>query len=201
MRLVPVVEGHGEVEAVPVLIRRMAEALGYPVPRVERPIRQPRKKIVQTGELERVVRLAVSKLEGNPGAVFILLDAETDCPASLGPELADRAGRVAGEVPVAVVLAKQEYEAWFLASLESLRGERGIRPDCDVPADPESVSGAKEYLERCMPTGRAYSETVDQAKLTARMDLEVTRSRSPSFAKCWREIERVLREIAGRSAD
>lgn len=40
MRIVPIVEGQGEVEAVPVLLRRFAAALGVNVD-VARPIRQP----------------------------------------------------------------------------------------------------------------------------------------------------------------
>src|SRR2546426_7135782 len=46
-------------------------------------------------------------------------------------------------VPCAVVLAHREYEAWFLASLESLRGRRGIRGDAEAHPDPEEPRDRK----------------------------------------------------------
>ena len=58
-----IVEGHGEVEAVPVLIRRIAWDLYPELPIiVERPIRAPRNLVVKAGELERRVELAARKI-------------------------------------------------------------------------------------------------------------------------------------------
>ena len=37
-----------------------------------------------------------------------------------------------------VVLAHREFEAWFLAAIESLRGTGGIRADAESHHDPES---------------------------------------------------------------
>lgn len=191
----PIVEGHGDVDAVPILIRRLAAALGYGNVHVEKAIRWPRFKIVKQGELERAVRLALGKLGVNPGAILILLDAEDDCPARLGPELLERARKVAVTVPVGVVLAAREYEAWFLAALTSLRGRRGISPDAEPPPDPEAIRGAKEALEQWLRNGGTYSETVDQPALTAYFDLEEARERSPSFAKCWRTVASLLAQV------
>ena len=54
-----IVEGHGEVASVPILIRRVA-ASRYPelTILIRPPIRIPRNRIVRLGELERVVELA-----------------------------------------------------------------------------------------------------------------------------------------------
>ena len=48
-----IVEGHGDVEAVPILIRRVAESL-YPELQIvtPRPIRIPKNKVVKAGEGE-----------------------------------------------------------------------------------------------------------------------------------------------------
>jgi len=94
------------------------------------------------------------------------------------------------DVTVSVVLAKCEFEAWFLAAAESLRGERGLGHDLVSPGDPEGIRGAKEWLRGRM-TGATYSETLDQPALTARFDLDAAR-RADSFDKCFREIRRLL---------
>ena len=189
-----IVEGHGEREAVPLLVRRIAESLPTPV-YVEVPpaIRIPRTKLVRFGELERAVTLAGMRIaETQPGAggVLVLIDADDDCAARLGPELLERA-RSVGVAPVEVVLAVMEFEAWFLAALASLRGQRGVRTDAQAPSDPESVRGAKEALRRQMTPGSAYSSPTDQPALAALMDLDAARA-APSFDKLWRAVAGIL---------
>ena len=92
----------------------------------------PEIKVVKKGELERAVELAARKI-GGQGAIFILLDSDDDCPAQLGPALLCRALEVRSDLPIAVVLAKHEFEAWFLAAAESLRGYKGLKNDLAPP--------------------------------------------------------------------
>ena len=184
--IIPIVEGHGEVSAVPILIRRIADSLGIYDAQVGKPIRCPRSKIVKRSELERAIGLAVRKSQGR-GQILLLIDAESDCPAHLAPTLLERAKEARGDIPVAIVLAKQEFEAWFLGSLES------IRPGTIPPQNPEEIQGAKERLASLM--GTPYSETVDQAKLASQFDMAQARKRCLSFDKCWRAIESLL--VAG----
>ena len=54
-------------------------------------------------------------------------------------------------MPCGVVMAQREYEAWFLAAIESLCGQRGIVSDALYPQDPEQVRGAKGVVSRFMP--------------------------------------------------
>ena len=145
-----IVEGHGDVEAVPILIRRIAESL-YPELAVviPRPIRIHRNKVVKEDRLEREVQLVARRI-GGQGAIFIILDSDSDCPAELGPELLDRALQVQGNLPIAVVFAKHEFEAWFLAAAESLRGQSSLGDDIHPPNDPEAIRGAKEWLTHRM---------------------------------------------------
>jgi nucleotide-binding universal stress UspA family protein len=185
-----IVEGHGEVQAVPALIRRVARTLGVPVD-IPHPIRIPGSKLAQQGELERAVELA-SRTIGGRGAILVLLDSDDDCPAEVGPPLLARATSARRNVPVAVVLAKSEFEAWFLAAAESLRGRQGLAPDLQAPSHPEAIRGAKEWLRERMPAGRKYVETEDQAALTEHFDLDLARRRAASFDKCYREIARLL---------
>ena len=81
---------------------------------------------------------------------------------------------------ISVVMAKKEYEAWFIAASESLRGTRRLTPDLNAPADPENIRGAKEWLSRHMPSNQPYAETTDQPALTAVFDLNAAR-RADSF--------------------
>jgi hypothetical protein len=109
-----------------------------------------------------------------------------------------RAVAARGDLPVAVVLAKQEFEAWFLAAAESLRGARGLRSDLESPRDPEGIRGAKEWLRERMEGDRHYVETLDQPALAARFSIEEAR-RAASFDKCYREVLRLVTSQSERS--
>ena len=192
-----IVEGHGEIDAVPITIRRIARQLDPGlVVRIHQPFRVPRNKLVKEGELERAVDLAARRAGGD-GAVLIVLDSDDECPATLGPALLVRARRTRSDLPISVVLAKREFEAWFLAAAESLRGRRGLADDLESPADPESIRGAKEWLTARMEDGRRYVETLDQPALAAAFDLLHAR-RSDSFDKFFREVASVLEFLASR---
>lgn len=106
-------------------------------------------------------------MQPNCGAVLILFDGDDDCPADLGPTVQTWATAAAAGTPCHVVLAHREYEAWFLAAIESLRGRRGVRDDAEHHPDPERPRGAKEQLEARMQPGATYLETTDQPALSA----------------------------------
>ena len=189
-----IVEGHGDVVAVPLLIHRIAAEL-HPdlVIETPRPIRVHRNQVVQADKLERRVELAAQRI-GGQGAIFIILDADDACPAQLGPELLNRVSQTRSDLPIAVVLAKYEFEAWFLASAESLRGQRGLRDNIQPPNEPEAIRGAKEWLTHRMEGSRTYSETHDQPALAALFDIEQARQ-ADSFDKCYRDIVRLLEKL------
>ena len=184
-----VVEGKGEIGAIPLLIRRICnELLGIFGLLTARPVRISRSKLVRPGELERAIRLAQMTNRAQ-GPVLVVLDADDDCPAILGPSLKSRAMAIAQSV--LVVIPKYEFETWFLAAAQSLRGKRGLCEGLLSPPDPETIRGAKEWLSQNMVSGRKYSPSVDQAALVAGMDLTAARS-CRSFDRLCREIERML---------
>ena len=189
-----IVEGHGEVGAVPILIRRIAESL-HPELLIDTPppIRIPRNKVVNEGELERGIELTARKMGGH-GAIFIILDSDDDCPAQLGPALLRRALRTRSDLPSAVVLAKREFESWFLAAANSLRGQKGLKSNLKSPNNPEAIRGAKEWLNRQMESGKKYRETLDQPALTTHFDFDQARH-ADSFDKCYRDIVYLLCEL------
>jgi len=188
-----VVEGHGDVEAAPILFRRIGHDIDPTVPLdVQQPIRRPRSSLVRTaaGELERAVELAALKARPR-GGVFVLLDSDDDCPATLAPPLLARAEPAGMGLPVFVILPQREFEGWFLAAAESIRGKRGLPADLAPPHNPEEIRGAKDWLRERM-RGHVYSETIDQPALAAIFDLNQARG-AKSFDKCYRDL-RVLIE-------
>jgi hypothetical protein len=148
VRIGCVVEGHGEVESVPVLIRKIAHEFdpGLQVV-IPHPVRVTKSTLLKAGELERAAELAALNA-GVGGGVLVLLDSDEDCPAQLGPKLLERVRLARADMPSAVVLARREFESWFLASAESLRGCRGLPGDLESPDQPEEIAGAKEAQSR-----------------------------------------------------
>jgi hypothetical protein len=186
-----IVEGEGDERALPLLVRRIASLLTPPV-YVDFFVgkRAPRSALVQPGGIERAVEETV-RVVGSQGALLMLLDADDDCPATLGPSLLRRAEMARPDCVISLVRAKREYEAWFLAAATSLAGVRGLPSDLQSPSNPEGIRGAKEWLRARLPRGNRYREVVDQPALTAMFDLEQARS-ADSFDKCYREIVRLL---------
>jgi hypothetical protein len=189
-RIVPIVEGDGKVRAVPVLFRRLIGEfnLGVPV-EVARPIRQQKGSLLKEGGLERAVQLAAIE-GGDTCAIFVLIDSDGDCPRNRAPELLARAQKARSDRRICLVLAHQEYEAWFLASASSLKGCCRLGDDIQDHPTPENVRDCKGWLETAMPRTSKYSETTDQAALTAVFDVGLAR-RAPSFDKLYRDFEQL----------
>jgi hypothetical protein len=189
-----IVEGHGEVQALPLLLRRIAAEVDpgvYLV--VPPPYRVNRSALLRPGMLEEVARIQVDRVRvTGAGGVFVLIDADDDCPADLGPRLLARVMTAQPDGRAAVVLANREFEAWFLAAAPSLAGHRELPEALESPQDPEAIRGAKEWLG-AKRAGRPYKETSDQAAFAAVFDMKAAREKSPSFDKFWREAERLLR--------
>jgi len=187
-----IIEGDGEEDALPILLRRIIQEIDPSTYiRVRRPYRRPKGRLKRQEHLSQIVQLVARQLVP-PHALLILLDADDDCPAEFGPRLLDWALSARRDVPIAVVMANREYEAWFLAAAESLRGHRGLAGDLSPPADPEAISGAKEWLRRYMAPGAPYTPMSHQASFSAMIDLELARQRAPSFDKLCRDVRRLI---------
>lgn len=181
MNIQPIVEGHGEVAALPILVRRLRDDSQAFNIDVNRPIRATRAQLVREDTLKQRVRLAL--LQEQCGAILIVFDADDDCPKHLAPTIQRWANEESAPVPSAVVMANREYEAWFLASIDSLRGRRRIRNDAAFSLNPEVPRAAKHELEQCMIEGSTYSETVDQPALSSLFELQQAYAKSRSFRR------------------
>jgi len=202
MKVATIVEGDGDVAALPVLLRRIAEwRTPQAAVRVLPPIRVRRDRFLnREEEFQRHLLLAAAKC-GDAGWILVLLDADDDCPADLGRQTLQRAQACVAHRRVSVVLANREFEAWFIAAAESLQGHRGFSLDAaDAATDPEVPRDAKGWVRRRM-SGGTYGETTDQAAFSARMDLQQAFERSRSFRKLCSEWDYRLQDapIDGKS--
>ncbi|WP_081271349.1 DUF4276 family protein [Variovorax paradoxus] len=179
-----IVEGDGEVAALPVLLRRICEWQTPETPaRIPVPIRVYKDRFLnRETEFRRHLLLAAAKCENN-GWVLVLLDADDDCPALRGAEILRRAQEIVPHRNISVVLANREYEAWFIAAANSLHGLRSFTlNDPQDAATPEIPRNAKGWLAKRMG-GAGYNETTDQPAFSARMDLQQAFESSRSFRK------------------
>jgi hypothetical protein len=185
-----IVEGEGEVEAAPVLIRRLALAIDPSLSlRFERR-RIPRSQLIRPGEIERAIGALLRQI-GRQQPVLILLDADDDCPKDLADKLKAQCRAAHGDASVSIVVAKREYEAWFLAAADSLAACGRLAAQTTAPSDPESIRGAKEWLRDRMGAGNTYSPTRHQPAFSELMELsEAMRARSSR--KLEKEVRRLL---------
>lgn len=120
LRVAAIVEGYGEVAALPMLLERIWYELlnGTYIDVLRPPIRQPRNKLAQNKDdaLSRAIELAASKLThapaglNDPELILVLIDADNDCPGELAPRLLQIAQRARSDKRISVVIANVEYE-------------------------------------------------------------------------------------------
>lgn len=188
MNIGVIVEGHGEFEAVPLLVRRIVQWLDPSFDlKVAQPLRIAKGQIVKEPELKRAVEL-IARKSGPGSPILVVLDADDDAACRLGPQLAQWTRDARPDRATGVVVAVREYEAWFLAAARSLAGRRGLPMDLKPPQEPERLANPKRWLDDRMANG--YSETLDQPALTAVMSLEEAR-RADSFDKLVRDLARL----------
>ncbi len=208
-RLILFVEGDGETDAMPVLVRRILTEHGlwggitldedtFRVGSVE--------KLVKADYKDWKRFLGASLKRRDVGGVLLILDGDADrvagkpfCAAEVARSLAVAARQVgAGRTfSVAVVFARQEYETWLIAGVASLAGQR--LPDGRlVAANTEAPEGdlevaprdAKGWLQGAVEGG--YKETRDQAALTRLVDLPTIRARN---LRSFRRLESALSSL------
>ena len=192
MKVVCVVEGDGEVEALPVLLRRIAADTGINL-EVARPLRTRRDRFLRRhDEMARMLGYAALAVREG-GFILVLLDADDDCIAQLVAQYADKISEMAGGALCVFVLANREFESWFVAAAESLRGYRRMRADITAPIDPESIRDAKGWMREHMenPASASYRPAIDQPAFASKFDWRLARTRSPSLDKLCRELDRL----------
>jgi hypothetical protein len=144
-------------------------------------------------ERSRALNLAAIKGTGAPMSfVLIVLDSDGACPAESAPALLSPCREARSDCRLALTFAHREFEAWFIAAAESLRGYRGLPKNLVRPSDPESIQDAKGWIKQ-LRSERAYSPTIDQAAFASNFALNEARVHAPSFDKFCRDLTDMLR--------
>lgn len=205
-KIVPIVEGYGEERAVPCLIRRWLRHRWlhqfFEVPDLAVNAKGSGKLKAAFDRrrhigIEHYIEAAVRT---RPDAILVIVDADNECLErergnGLGPALLARARTVASNIPLAVVVANREYEAWFLASLTSIRQAHLFPAGTRIPGnlEPESHSGCKRLITDLLSC--PYEETTHQLQLTGALSFAAgVQRRSPSYGKLMRDLDRLVRE-------
>ncbi|MDE0004740.1 MAG: DUF4276 family protein [Rhodospirillaceae bacterium] len=199
--IVPVVEGRGEIAAFPLLLRRL---LAEEYRRFDLTIDHPLAangwhNLLRAGGIERFLERAA--LRANAAGIIVLLDLdEADCAADLARELAARARGRGLHLPVAIVVAVQAYEAWFLASIETIRGQhvkgqRFLPAEVEPPSEPETIRSPKDWLKDRLVDDRFYKEKEDMPPLTDLLDCAQVRRRCRSFRRLDHAIGQLVAAI------
>ena len=157
--IVPIVEGPGDAEALPLMLRRI---LDERLERYDVEVAHGRKNVVTAGgrgqlkvNIEKFVLHAQRKPDCD--SILILIDTDDDCcPINLAEDLRSRAESAGVTRPLQVVCAHHAYEAWFLASLDTIRAYLGLVPQATLIAAPENQHSPKVG---CPPICRRVDHT------------------------------------------
>jgi hypothetical protein len=183
-RLAFLVEGQGDEEAIPVLIRRIALTMDPGlVVSIPHQARTSKGYLLKEEEFLRMLRRSRRYLASGDG-ILVVMDADADCPKHISELLLGWATTHHADLNVAIVVAKREMEAWFVAGAESLKQGLGNNPNAEAMPDP------KAWVSRNI-LGRYYAPTADQAALASRLDLGMARC-VQSFDKFFRDVSRLL---------
>lgn len=196
LRVQPIVEGQGEESSVRKLLERIWYDL-FQADRIDvlRPLRKPSGTLSKEEGLKAAVNAAKIKLDNRPPddfqkLVLILIDSEGKPPCTLAPQLLRWAKESRADADIACIMPHPMFETWFAASASSLAGVNGLPNNLVAPVNSEENKLGKAWLKKQLP--RKYSETVDQPRFTAKMDLTQCRKESRSFDKLCRELEKRL---------
>jgi hypothetical protein len=208
LKILAIVEGHGEQTSVPALLRRWFQHRRF------REFETPEDAIRASGSgalkcphdaddelgIEHYVELAAAH---RPDGILVMLDADDEClerarnPSrlGLGPELLRRARAVAPHIPIEVVVANREYEVWFLAALDGLRRAelipRGSRLSTPL-SEIETLRDCKKRMTQLL--GRPYEPRVDQSTFTEALPFTPAMARrSRSYRKLLKALEQLTR--------
>jgi hypothetical protein len=188
--IVPIIEGEGDRDAIPMLARRILHEIFN---EFTWEIKSP-KKAHSIPILRKKVEsyLSYALFEEDCAGILIVLDLDDGCPEQEACNFAHAIRDLQPRVPVAVVFAHREFECWLLSDLESLAGRYDLPEDVTSPDNVESIRGAKEWISRQMPYGKMYKETIHQAAMSSFIRLDRVMERSRSFRRLVHSIEQII---------
>lgn len=162
------------------------------------PIRVHRDRFLRREEEFRKQLLLAAAKCGEQGWILVVLDADDDCPATLAADVYQRAKQHVPHRRLSVVLAKREYEAWFIAAARSLDGRRGFRCPDEAPVDAETRETRKAGYAgtwKAEPTAKCWISlllrrtSICNRRLTTVVHSASCARNGKSTSLMWTEIE------------
>ncbi|MBL8263492.1 MAG: DUF4276 family protein [Xanthomonadaceae bacterium] len=189
-----VVEGHGEQAASQLLIRRILhERLEDYASAVLRPQRRTSIPALLSRNGEALLRYQrVAELDGD--SVLWLLDHDDGCPLDSLREAYEIFRQEGVAKPTAIAFLCREYESLFLEDANCC--ESYYKVPAGLFHEGRLARDAKGHISKTLPRGTTYKPTVDQAPLTARLDLV----RLQAVSRSYRHLEATLRWLCSDSA-
>ena len=190
-----IVEGHGDKEAIPVLARRLLDDhemhdVSVTSPQMSGDLGKSIKRF------DDFIRYALK----NQCPILWVLDCDDKqngqrgCPVAHAKDFRRMLEELGGiSQPVEFAFFVPEFESLFLAEQQALKEYYKMPSSSSFPAGISGKRNAKGEISRMLPKGRAYKETIDQAKIAARLDLEICRRHSRDF----RHFESALKRLCG----
>lgn len=195
-KLYVIVEGDGELSAVPLLLRRLLyeKFERYDFSTISPINARGRGNLTRDGGLERL--LEYTRRQPDCDGVLVLFDAEkddVDCPPRIAYVFAERAAALGLPFPVSIVCAVCEYESWFLYS-DTIADEyfTAVYPD-----NPDEECSAKGWINRHLRTQATYRETIDQTDMSQLLELDELHDKSRSFRRLVDALTELLMAIDG----
>jgi hypothetical protein len=179
-----IVEGEGDKEAVPVLVRKILVA--HDIHHVQLTAPHVSGDLHKTAKcFERYLRYALK----NRCPVLWVLDCDDKKDGVLGCPVEHVKNfkkqieglRLHQAQPLEFAFFVKEFESLFLAEQAALKDFYKLPPE--KPIDPAAAKrrNAKGEISKLLSKDRNYKESIDQAKITARLDLATCRQVSRDF--------------------
>jgi Domain of unknown function (DUF4276) len=187
VEIICIVEGDGEVIAIPRLLVRACQCFGLPLPKISRPIRVRRDQFINKDDsLRRHVALAKAKA-GSTGHVFIILDADDDCPVDLVKNLFAKIASCASTERLHIILIEKELEVWFIEDIEQLKVKFNFDQEAIKPAKPTNIRDAKGWIKNHFK--QSYSEVTDPLKFVQQLDINLVHQNNRSMQKLIKSLQ------------
>lgn len=193
-RILPIVEGDGDLKAVPLLLRNLLAFHGLNETQVLPPHKRGELPKVAAG-FDNYFRMALKE----NAAIILVLDFDCDycdCPFLEAEKLYQHAQSIRINWPFKIAFLVKEFECLFLAETQAATNVLSLHPGTEFPNTPEIIRDAKGWLSKALPKGSTYKPTVHQAKITAHLNFDKLRETSSDF----RHLENALLHLVRTNA-
>jgi hypothetical protein len=179
-----IVEGKGDSEAVPLLVRNILSAnsldhIQLTKPQISGDIRKVSKRLTD---------FLTYGLKNECPILWVLdCDDKTDgtagCAVNHVANLRDAmaSAKIHQSHPVEFAFFTKEFESLFLAEQKALRNFYGLSATVEIDVGAALRRDAKGEIGKLLGKSRGYKESIDQAKIAARLDLATCRAVSRDY--------------------